>query len=114
MEAYLTYVTVSSFTNFQTRAITVSAILNSVLHVHDISQIPGFLPLRLECTDIKIVTVIHIPEPHPWAGPRYYPGSCYTHQLKSCAFSLTSEIVYKILIRNDSLLSYSIITSTVR
>lgn len=65
MDAYLTYVIVSSFPVFQIGAITVNVILISVLHAHGISRIPGFLPLRLECTDNKTVTVVHIPEPHP-------------------------------------------------
>lgn len=60
--AGLTYVTVRSFPVLQARAITVSAIFSSALHVHDISQIPGFLPLRLECTDTPTVTVIHVPD----------------------------------------------------
>lgn len=72
MEASITYITVRSFPVFQARAIAVSAIFSLALLVHDISQIPLFFPLRLECTDTKAIAVVHILEPHPWASPRCF------------------------------------------
>ena len=103
MKTYLTYVTVSSFSVFQSRAITVSAVFNLALHVHDISQIPGFLPLRLECTNIKTVTLVCIPERHPWASPRYFlcgsPLQLLHTSVRELCFFSHFQNVYAILIK---------------
>lgn len=104
MGASLTYVTVRSFPVFQPRAIAVNAIFSLALLVHDISQIPGFLPLRLECTDTEMVAAIHILEPHPWASPRCFLCSGRPWQLLHVSvrvlfLSITSKIVYDIMIK---------------
>lgn len=90
MGASLIYVTVSSFLVFQSRAITVIVIFSLALLVHDISQIPGFLPLRLECADIKLLRRPHTSIsslPAPGSSPGG-PCSCYTPQWENCAFPL--------------------------
>lgn len=91
-------------------------LLNLASSEHGISQIPDFLPLKLECSDIKRLESSTFQNLIRGLVTDIFSVaascSCYLHQLGNYGFfSLTYKIVYDILSKSDSVLSYSTIIS---
>lgn len=94
MEAFLTYVTVSSFPIFQSRAITVNAIFMLALYMAFFE----YLVSSLWSWNVQISKLLRlstfqslIPELVSDVFSVVVPCSCYMHQLENCVFSLNLQ-----------------------